>query len=168
MPRRRKVTCVSNKNEGVCGGGIFESTMPPYYDTCVHVGYSLSMLFLTSLMASLGSVCAMYYTDVYPKEKQSVEIQNNLELFEEELNAVREEESHEHSRRRVAEADIGQLRNDLAIARAELQQAREELHVSKRDNDIYAISIYLVMIAIALYGLYRVVGPFSTSDRTEL
>ena len=61
-----------------------------------------------------------------------------------------------------------QLQNDLAIARAELQRAQEELHVSKHDNDIYAISVYLGMIAIALYGLYRLVGPFSTSDRTEL
>jgi septal ring factor EnvC (AmiA/AmiB activator) len=144
--------------------------MPPYYyDTCTYVvGYSLSMLFLTSFMASLGSVCAMYYMDVHPRVKQIVDLQNNLELFEGELATVRDETDEEYTRRRRAEADVEQLQNDLAIARAELQQAQEELHVSKHDNDIYAISVYLGMIAIALYGLYRLVGPFSTSDRTEL
>ena len=142
--------------------------MPPYYyDTCIHVGYSMTMLFLTSFMASLGCVCAMYYTDVYPREKRIVDLQNSLELVEGELTTVREEESQEHTRRRLAEVDIGQLRNDLEIAQAELRRAQEDLHISKRDNDIYTVVGYLSIMLMGFYGIYRIVGPLQLY-RTEL
>ena len=144
--------------------------MPPYYysDTCLYVGYSLVTLFLTSLGAAFGTMCAMYYTDVYPREKQIVQLRADLELFEGELDTVREEQSQEHSRRRMAEADSNQLQNDLLVTQGELQLVRDELHVAKRDNEIYAVTVYIGIILMGFYGIYCIVGPFGTSDRTEL
>jgi hypothetical protein len=153
--------------------GVFwvsQFTMPPYYysDTCVYVGYSLATLFLTSLSATFGTMCAIYYTDVYPREKQIVQLRADLELFEGELDTVRAEESQEHSRRHRAEADSNQLRNDLLVAQGELQRVRDELHVAKRDNEIYTVAVYISIIIMGFYGIYCIVGSFGTSDRTEL
>ena len=144
--------------------------MPPYYytDNCVYVGYTLTTLFLASLSAAFGTLCAVHFTDILPRQQKIVQLENNLELVTGELNAIHETEDQEYVRRRSAEEELAQVRRELVLAQSELRMEQDELRIAKRDNDIYATIVYSSLIFVSLYLLSFVIGSVGTSDRTEL
>jgi hypothetical protein len=110
----------------------------------------------------------MYYTDIYPREKQIVQLRADLELFEGELDTVREEESQEHQRRRNIQDELELAQQELAVAQYELNRNRHDLHVANRDNKIYIVFTYMVILVSVFLAVYNYRGALGTSDRTEL